>query len=694
LPDACYDFYDLARGAGGVLLVRVTDGNEAQADGTLYTRRVPRSPMGTIKAKNGGRWGGKKKEYTDDVSASGKILNTTLDTEDATMTKDEWKGGWIRLDAVANTLYPIVGNDAAGVITVASNSTMKDDWTAAAAPANLRYYVYLENEDKALSYEIRDGEEKPDTEFGLFVYVDGVLANNWPNLSVEPTDARYWADVINDDTNNDEVVVTDSLTGALTADDRPANYYGQISAVTATVLTSDLNDFDPDATGDGDGTAALGTTTDAMVDDTITITFSAPTTFTAVSAKFGSLGAAGTVGVLFTPNNDWSPPFTLTAGGTAWELNDVATLVYRPFITDALIGGYIYPDKVNAKKVRFRIVDNDHKTITAAPGSDMTADGAISDYFMVVAPMELENGKDGIADLTDADYENQAWNLGGSPFDRILGRNLGLVKMGTPGNTATAVQKAGIAYADAKNHQYRLEFPSGTVTEEAADTYVNDTIGRNDFAVSTLPSYGSVTDPEGQGQGKLKLVPLTGMIHGMEARTANAWKGYHKAAAGLDAKLPAILELPTGEAILNEEYLNPIGIGIVKKVKGNFIVWGDRTLNTSPEWKWKHQREMICYYENVLRESFDWIVFAINDPIEQIRLLSSLKAFFLPEWVKRALRGDSFEEAAVIRSDSELNTDATRAAGDMIAEIKLRLADTVERLTLRIGKQGVFESFG
>ncbi|TET51092.1 MAG: hypothetical protein E3J64_07440, partial [Anaerolineales bacterium] len=467
----------------------------------------------------------------------------------------------------------------------------------------------------------------------------------------------------------------------------------KISAVTATVLNSDLNDLDPDTVGDGDGTCALGTTTDDMVDDTITITFSAPTTFDAVSAKFGSLGAAGTVGVLFTPNNDWSPPFTLTAGATAWELADVATLVYRPFIADALIGGYIYPDKPNAKKVRFRIVDNDHKTITAAPGSDLTADGAISDYFMVVAPMELENGADGyIPD--DADYLDQAWNLGGSPFDRILGRNLGLVKMATPGINSPAVQKAGIAYADAKNHQYRLEFPSGTVTEEAADTYVNDTIGRNDFAVSTLPSYSYVTDPEGQAQGKLKLVSSTGMIHGMEARTANAWEGYHKAAAGLDAKLPAILKLPTGEAILNEEYLNPLGIGVIKKVKGNFIVWGDRTLNTSPEWRWKHQREMVCYYENVLRESFDWIVFAINDPIERIRLLASLTSFFLPEWTKRALQGNSFSEAAIIRADTELNPPAVTAAGDMIAEIKLWLADTVERLVLRVGKQGVFESFG
>lgn len=695
LPDACYDYYGLAGGRGGLLLIRVTDGNESEADMTLYARRVPLKAMGTVKAKNGGRWAGKKKEYTKDVTADSKVTNTTLDTEDATMTKDEWKAGWIRLDAVAGKLYPVISNTVAGVATVASNSTMKDDWTSADPTyANKRYYLYLENSGKAVSVEVRDGEEKPDTEFGLFVYVDGNLANQWPNLSVEPTDDRYWADIINNDDNNDEIAVTDLLTGALTADDRPANKYSKIGSVTATVLTAEIHDWDPDTVGDGDGTIVLGTTTDDMIFQVITLTFTAPTAFDAVSDKFGDLGS-GTVGVLFTPNNDWSPPFTLTAGATAWELNDICTLTYKPFIKDSLINGYIYPDKPNAKRVRFRIVDNDHKTITAAPGSDMTADGAIGDEFMVVAALEMENGKDGIADLADSDYESQAWNLGGSPFDQIMGRNLGLVKMATPGNTATAVAKAGIAYADAKNHQYRLEVPYGTVTEEGADTYCNETIGRNDFAVCLFPSFGYVSDPLGGAEGKIKLVPLTGMIHGKEAKIANDYLGYHKAGAGVEAILPAVLKLTTGNAKLNEEFLNPLGIGVIKKVKGNFIIWGDRTLNVDPTWKWKHQREMVCYYENVLIENFDWIVYAINDPDTEKLALTALKGFFLPEWKpKRALRGENFEDAAIIKVDSEINTDLTRAGGDMYAEIALRLADTIERFILRLSKQGLFESVG
>lgn len=691
LPDACFDYYDLARGAGGLLLVRVTDGNELQSEVTLYARKVSQSPMGTLKAKNGGRWGGKANKYTDDMPNGGAtdLTNTTLDTGQA-MKTDEWKGGYVELAEVPNVQYPIIGNDDSGVITVAADQTMLDDWTAGGGSDD-RFYLVLENEGKMLSYEIRDGEENPDTEFGLFIYVDGALANNWPNLSTDPSSPRYWVNVINNDGNNAEIEVVDLWTGAHTAAVRPANHYGEIDSVTETVLTAVIHEFNPAATGDGDGTVALGTTTDDMVAQTLTITFSDATTYDVVSDKFGTVASAQTVGSLTTPNNKWTPPFTLTAGGTAWEAADVATLVYKPFVADSLIDGYLYPDKVNAKREKYRIVDNDHKTITASPGSDLTVSGAPGDEFMVVAPLEMEGGRDGIADLTDADYL-AAWDTATSLFNQIHGKNLGLVKMATPGVTSTAVQKAGIAYADAKNHQYRIEVPESTVTEEAADLYVNDTIGRSDFAVVSFPSYAYVTDPDDTGEGKRKLVSCTGMIHGREARTAVDYAGYHKAGAGVDQILPSILELPTGDTILDEEYLNPLGIGLIKKVKGNFVLWGDRTLNVDPAWKWKHQREMLSYYENTLRESFDWIIFMINDPVTEKMALTSMKTFFLPEWRKRALRGDTFEDAARIKIDSEINTDLVRSSGEMYAQVALRLADTVERFIIEIGKQGIFES--
>lgn len=693
LPDACFDNYDLAAGAGGILLVRVTDGNEVQAEAPLYVRRLARAAIGTIKAKNGGRWGGKAAQQTAEMPNGGAVdlTATTLDTEVA-MVVDEWKGGYIELAEVPNTQYAIIGNDALGVISVDADQDLLGDWTAGGA-SDERYYMVRENAGKALSFEIRDGIESPDTEFGLYVYVDGDLTISWENLSLDTASARYWKGIINDDDSNQEVEVTDTWTGARTADVRPANHYGEIETVTATLLTAIIGDIVINSpVAGGDPTFALGITTDEMVEDVITCTFTDPTTFDVVSAKWGALATGEVLGVEVTSTHKWTPPFTLTAGGTPLAATDTVVISYKPLVPDQLIGGLVYPDKPNAKREFYRIADNDHKTITAAPGSDLTASGAPGDEFLVVAPQELAGGIDGNASIADASYEDQAWDVSSSPFNQIRDKNLGLVKFATPGVTSTAVQKAGVAYAAAKGHQYRYEVPDNITSESSVDAYINDTLGRNDFAVVCFPSYGYVPDPEDTaGEGKLKLTTLTGQIHGREARMAVDWNGYHKAEAGIDAVLSRVLKLPTGETALNEEYLNPLGINIIKKKKGNFVIWGDRTLWTDPNWKWKHQRELMSYYEQVLIEAFDWIIFAINDPIEEKRALSAMFSFFYPEWTKRALRGDTFQDAAKIKIDGENNTDVTRAAGDMYADVSLRLADTVERFIIRIGKQGVFE---
>jgi len=690
-PDAVIDFFDNAAGAGAVHLVRVTDGNELQAEATLYARYESLlTPMGTIKAKNGGRWGGKKLYYTGDVAIADDIENITLDTGVSTFTTDQWAGGYLELEDVPNVQFPIVGNDNTGVITLASDQTMKDQYDALSG-SSLRYYLVLENDGKEVTYKIGDGEDDPTGEFSLEVFVDGLTVKKWANLNTNPTSGKYWVDVINEDTGNDEVEVEDLWTGAHTAAVRPANHYGVIdTGLTDTVLTAVIHDFRVTLSPTGaDPTFALGTTTDEMEPQKITLTMTGAAAFDAVSDKFGALGS-GATDALFTPNNKWTPPFTVTEGGTALAAADVMVINYKPFQPDALIGGLVYPDKDNAKNVNYRIVDNDHKTITASDGSDMLTDGADGDTFMVSAPMPLAGGRDGNADLIDADYTQQAYDVDASPFNQLFGKNYGLIKMATPGITSTAVQKAGVAYAAARNYQYRYEIPSNYTTEVSAIDYINDTIGRSDYSVGAFPSYGYESDPNST-ENKLMLVTMTGAIHGREARIAVDYDGYHKAAAGVDAKLPQILKITTGEKALNEEILNPAGLQVIKKVKGNFVIWGDRTLYTDPTWKWKHQRELMSYYENVLRESFDWIIFMINDPITENLAKVALRSFFQPEYAKRALRGPTFEDACVIKIDGENNTNATRAAGDMFADLTLRLADTVERFILRMGKAGIFD---
>lgn len=692
-PDAALDFWDHSQGAGELHLLRVTDGTDRKASLELYDRSTTKlNKVAKFEAANGGRWGGKAKLFLGAVSGGGDITETAL-TTGKTMLLDEYKGGTVKFDGVAGKSYEILGNSTAGVVTVKADSKMKTDWTAGGG-SDMGYTLELaRNPLKEVALMFEPGDVDTNALFSMSVFVDGGFVKRYPNLSMDPASKYYFVRLVNDDDSNDEVVATDLYSpNTVDLDKRPANASGVNTAIAAQLLTAKVHQFEVTLSpGGANPTVALGTTSDAMkYRDRIKLVMTAPTTFNVFSLDLGGnvQVGTGTLGVLCTPTTPNLPPFTVTNGGTALSAADEMLLTWMPLEPNALVGGSLYPDYGAEPLKKFRISANTHKTISIAVG-DLTTVASVSDKWVACFPQGLGGGYDGVAGLQDSHFIAK-FDVATSLFNELDTLNKGLVKLACPGKTASLIQKAGAAYAEAKNYQFRYEIPDTVVTEDGAVSQINTTLGRNDFAVVSFPSYGSVDDPDKPGQ--LKLQTLTGMIHGREALVAKNYDGYHKAAAGVDVKLPKVLRLPA--TLLNEEVLNPQGINTVKFAKGNCVVWGDRTVALDPAWKFKHQRELMSHYENRLRQGFDFIVFALNNTDTQAILLTSLRAFFLPEFTKGALRGKSFAEAVSIKLDDEINTDATRADGDLFAELKLRLADTVERFIIRVGKAGIFEQLG
>ena len=807
-PDATEDFFELGQGAGNVWAVRVTDGTEVQSELEVFTRSGLLGPigalsspiqLGTLKAKNGGRWGGKFRVQPGSVDTiATDILATTIDTAIA-MLEDEYVGGTVTLRGVTSKTFEIVSNDVAGIVTVSSDSDMSNDLAVGGDPTNKGFLLELANNEKALSVIFKDGEEKSDTEFGVDVFVDGALVNRFPNLATDPNSSRYWVDIINDDGANFEIEAVDVFAGAHTSATRPSNHRSAISSLLATTLDAQIISQTVVNTGSL-AILAIGINfTSGVIRDTLTLTMIDATTFNIVSLKQGSLGA----GVIATPvvaANDSTIGFNLFVVAGTPSGGEVVIIEVMPFEADSLIGGFLIPDEDNPL-VKFPIIDNDHNSISIRTGNDLTTvanagsvteaqrigdvspdeldatsdngsgfspttnndetytveitlggiygtftakvtrdsdsievlaaqtfvsgvfvelivtgvlgegieikftdagassmtvgdkwviTGVLPSRFLVEAAIEFSGGYDGLVNLADPNFL-ALMGTTDSPFHKLVGLNQGLVKLSSPGVTSTAVQKAGLELASALNYQWRVTIPSNIVDEIGAHQHINQTIGRSDYGVVSFPSFASVVDPQSP-DGRLKLVDLVGAIQGREALVAKNFNGFHKAAAGTDVTLPNVIKLPTGDTVLNEEFLNPTGINVIKFKSGTAIIWGDRTISIDPSWKFKHQREQMSHYENILRESFDFIVFAINDPIEQPRLLVSMQSFFLPEFIKRALRGKNFSEAAKFKIDDENNTDATRNEGDLNMDITLQLADTVERFNITIGKAGIFDS--
>lgn len=711
-PGAVLDFYSLGQGAGEVIPYRVTAGDENQSIINLYNRKgivagddSGRGLLGTLKAKNGGQWGGQRDIYIDEpVDLSVDLTATTLDTG-ATLIENEWANGTLQIKKVTSKTYKIISNTALGVISVEADQDLLADYNAGSGTPAERYVLTKENVDylgdeQHLAVKIKDGEENPTTEFAIEIYEDGALVKAWNNLNTDPTKANYWVNVINDDKSNYWVVAADLYTGDKTvASVMPSNYYGISSALAATVLTLPDPDISVSSVASPDP-AFVVVYGSLVVSQTITGVVSNTGADIDWTTTAGPL-AVKSVGFTGVPEDlgDELLTITVTNGATPLVDGDIITIVVNVLKVDEAKGGTVWPDRVNEPNLSFIIDSNTRTTVSVRAGLDLTNSAAISagEEFALSYNQQMVEGHNG-SPISDSDYL-PAFDPNLSKLNRLFGKNKGLVKITTPGVVSTAITKDGLEYAAARNYQYLVEFPVGILTEADAIDHINTTIGRSDYGFCYFPSWGSVLDPNstpGTGDVPLLQVSLSGMILGRHALVARNYDGYHKAPADTTVTLPSILELPTGDAesedALNEELLNPKGINVIKFRQGTVIVWGDRTISPTSEWQWLHQRSLMSHYENILRENFDWIIFALNDVTAQERLSTTLRAYFLPEWTKGALRGDTFNDAFSLKMDEENNNDLTRSQGDLNAEMLFRLADTVERFKMVVGKQGIFDA--
>lgn len=745
-PLASHHFWDHSEGAGFLTCLRVVprtvtasqDDTPDSATLEVYNREATPVRLGRLVAQNGGRWGGSREVFQGEITGTpgtdfplSNQVQLDLTSGNLTFKVDEYKNGTVHLHGITTKTYTVVSNTADGLFTFAADEDVDADWTAAGPPTDYNVTIYRDNVNyrgvtKYLSAEFKDGALDPVGRFGLQIRVDGIVYLDWEELSMDDTSPYYWLDVINDDPNNDIVTVEDDFTGNRLADTaRPANRYGESSALTSQVLTI----ADPVVSGLSVGGAwvpdlswtSWGSSVVAQrlkvecTDDT------AGAEVFDVTTNIGEDGAGNaartfqatgdlSVGITFTMDA-YTGVFDLgTTSGTV-ATGDYFYIYLRPLIVDELIGGKINPN-VNAASPRvFSITDNTATTVSVSAINDLT-NGAVNsagDEYMLQWPEQAMGGYDGnIADMTTTDYE-ALLDSGDSPLFKLKSMNQGLVKVAVPGiakpSAALDLQKKVKELCLAYNWMARPEIPDEYTEELDVLDWLNNSYGRLDLSAVHFPSFMYIRDPlaNSGSDAREQLVSVIGMQLGREAMVARNWDGYHKAAAGTDVTLPLVVRAPVlgrpdKPTRLNEELLNPSGVNAYRWASGGstILAWGDRTLDNTTVYKWKHKREQLSHYENVIIENFDWAIFQINDPEADADVIASVHSYFLEEWRKRAIRGRTFvggvNPAAIIKMDEENNTDATRAQGNQNIEISLRFADTVERLNFIIGALGLTES--
>lgn len=722
LPDVCRDFFELGEGAGALILQRLTAGDEVQAQLEIYGRQSARTKVLRVKAKNGGRWAGKRQIWVvdmDDADPSGGFditSETTVKLGQAfTCKKDQFKGGTLYIKQADKT-YNIISNTESlttstqATLTLSAESTAQTDFGGSSGDAEL--IIELNNTDvygrnKHLAIEVRDGVLNPSTEFGLYVYLDGVLVKEYADLSMDSDSDNYFLPIINEDTSNHYITVENLFSGTPTASDRPANFYVSVPKASIGAKTISFADkmfiveqYGPSGVGTNDATVATFTFGSEVTRDTLRVTCTNATgpvlAVTSRDKMTTHAFAAITDATPYAADNKKSFGFTYSTGTPV--LNEYTDITCLAFETNELKNGKIYLVSESGANAQGYIIDSNTANSVSIASGDLTLGDTLATTVSVRLEyqQELEGGYDGIANLDVDDYL-APWSVADSKFNQLRGGGFGMVKLGNPNITsdlsasdAVLVQKAGIAYARSRAYQYRTEVKAAAADEVSGKSYIQGTIGKDMFQKTCYHSFCKVTDP--LRPKRLKTIPTMGMIHGREAKGARAYGGYHKVQAGVEVTFPRIVELVQSPNGANGEILTPAGLQYIKKSGGNFILWGAEIPSETPRYRFCQHRELMNHYINVLIESFDYIIFAINDKQTRIQLVPTFNVYFDKEFQKRAIKGDNLQDAMGLKIDGSNNTAASEAAGDLNAELSLRLADTVAKFNITIGKAGIAEA--
>ncbi|MBD2268632.1 phage tail sheath family protein [Anabaena sp. FACHB-1391] len=181
------------------------------------------------------------------------------------------------------------------------------------------------------------------------------------------------------------------------------------------------------------------------------------------------------------------------------------------------------------------------------------------------------------------------------------------------------------------------------------------------------------------------FVPPSGHIAGVYARV-DGERGVHKAPANVP--LLGALDLQFNISKAKQDRLNPKGINVIRKLNGNILVWGARTLggDANLEFKYINVRRHFCYLKDSIDKGTQWVVFEPNTPELWAKIRRNISAFLTLEWRKGALFGTTPQEAFYVKCDAENNPPALRDLGQVVIEIGVAAVKPAEFVIFRLSQ--------
>jgi len=556
---------------------------------------------------------------------------------------------------------------------------------------------------KGLSVEVAPGIKYPATHFSLMFYFNGSRLKEMDiaDASLDPTDSLYVVPLVNDRNiahraGNKvyytwievENLFSGSYTTAPTNDVRPWNGSGDILAVTPRRIYS-VGDFDYESAIN----APLYPNPYRFARQTIRVKAAQPPVVLE--------GTLSTTGVeVFGSGTNFRSHFK--KGDYLYDPTSNSVRMVRVVTDDARMT----LDTRFAADIPAGTVGRKAGYLQADLGVDLTKTCKTGDRFIVAFQKFLSGGYDGdLGNITPFHY-TKFFNTDQDILGRaVYGSNLGLVRIATPDRTDIATQLQGANYASQTAFEYVPMIPPTVSSAEEAEAFVNLDLGRDNFISPVFPSYGLITNP--LTNNSKRLIPLIGDMMGVESYFANLHRGYHYPAAGIDARLTRIEQLPVDLSPKDQATLNNAGIRPIIRMFGRTIPFGAEVPATDSIYTFLHVRRIQSNYVRLLMESMPLIrsLFKPNQPDLADRIQMILDNYFRGEYKNGVLNNfRTYEQAIQITVQSPLarnsieneNTQDMMVAlanGDLDVYITYLPTGILKNLYINLGPDLVTASF-
>lgn len=263
------------------------------------------------------------------------------------------------------------------------------------------------------------------------------------------------------------------------------------------------------------------------------------------------------------------------------------------------------------------------------------------------------------------------------------------IQLVTCERTDAAIANAGISYCEARDDcMYVGAVPEASVGGGTAVAYGQALMGAKRYGALYGP-WIMVSDPAGVGENPVKMVPPTGHIMGVYARTERT-RGIWKAPAGDAAQLRGVLDV--GARMSDAAHTDLVTNGAVNGVRAlprvGIVVDASRTLSTDTRWRYVNVRLLFNYVKSTLRQGLGWVRQEPNKKsLWDLVKYGSVTPFLMGLWRQGAFGTGSPGEVFTVICDASNNPPAQVSLGIFNVEIYFYPSVPAETIIVKVGQQ-------